>query len=371
MAESRYSCLKDAPYTELWELSPLAHARRGRFLASVGPLLHALLIGALTAQTILLVNSSALFGLETHANWAAFLFPDGATDDFGGTPLSFPDDEFFAYRSSLVLDTLETVFNGYFTRLSGSSADAHGFYATSSTMDGSSSRLDPPVISFTTFGWTQPTNTSLAGDAPIPDGGFGGARRRASQPQHKRRAGRRRRRAVPRSSATRDIGNDSSGSRAPDLLTAVRHALPSPKRRLQRGEGDSRRRQSPLSTRASLPDSRGDRVTTTITSLADFGAWRAAYAQTPAQWAALVQVGGGLCLTMGGAVGGARPGAWQQRRQLRAASLRPGASYHRPSFPSTPPPPAAAAAARAAVHVFPVRVAQRARLQRRPRRIHP
>jgi len=136
---------RQVPLRELWEVDPLLHARRGRVHLCIGPLLHVFIIVLLTVQVILLVNSSALFGRNIHENWVTWLLPDGATVDFGGSPLTFPGDEFFAYRSSLVLDTVDSVITGYFTRLNGETSNVLNFIEIFGVTPG----VKAPVIAFT------------------------------------------------------------------------------------------------------------------------------------------------------------------------------------------------------------------------------
>lgn len=350
-AMPRGSCsgmLADAPLTEVWELDPLAHARRCRLSLYLGPLLHALLIGALTAQAILLVNSSAQFGADTHANWVSLLFPDGATDDFGGTPLSFPDDEFFAYRSSLVLDTVESVLNGYFTRLSGADADVLGMVDTSFSVGGNGTYagLSPPVISFTTLGAAPPLPSTLDSETLPPSAGGTLARERpprlAATPVRSRssqRKSKRRRRHSSSSSSSRPDSVDADAT-APQARTRL------PLGGLASGPETSGLVDLPrsLSRAGDLP---GQRTSCVVATLADLAAWEARYAPTPEQWAALVQVGEGALLLLGLGTGLGPPSALPDK-----------------SRPPPPPPPPAG-------HDVPLDLPRRPRLQPRARRVHP
>ena len=302
----RRSCCAPVPYVELWELDPLAHLKKGRAILCFGPMLHVLLIGVLTAQAILLANSSSLFGRQMHENWVDWLLPAGFSQ-FGGSPLSFPDDEFFIYENSLVLETIDSAISSYFTQLSGNASDVLDYVETSvsASHDGALASLASPTITFTSQldYWANNTPASCTPVRALSSFSRDGAR-----PFTRRwYAETRRRGIVNRHVPPGDVTRSQRTQRSKPLTQPITSApnktpfcaqshgkLPRSGKTPREEAGFSYRGNAALRARSALQQGAGDasgrRVCTTISSLAEFDDWLSLFAPTPAAWAQLLQV---------------------------------------------------------------------------------
>ena len=134
------------PLEARWEMDPIRKWYHYQVFPRCTLLLHVALIATVTAQIVLVNDTTSQFSQNLHNSWVSWLLPSQISE-WAGNPLTYPSDEYFMYREDQLTTSLQALFEGYFSLDTPGTTvpDIIDAYSGEAADEG----LAPPLITFT------------------------------------------------------------------------------------------------------------------------------------------------------------------------------------------------------------------------------